>query len=40
MNFTNEDYLNLFNIHGECDKAIYRKRDTFAPLPESITNCH
>ena len=30
LNYTNEDYLNLFIIYGECDKVISRTCDTFA----------
>ncbi|KAI4471956.1 transposable element tc3 transposase-like protein [Holotrichia oblita] len=30
LNYTNEDYLNLFIIYGECNKVISRTCDTFA----------
>jgi len=30
LNYTHEDYLNLFIIYGECGKVITRTCDTFA----------
>ncbi|XP_071054645.1 uncharacterized protein [Onthophagus taurus] len=30
LNYTNEDYLNLFIIYGECNKVLTRTCDTFA----------
>jgi ribosomal protein S24E len=30
LNYTNEDYLNLFIIYGECNKVISRTCDTFS----------
>lgn len=44
INFTNEDYLNLFIIYGECHKVISRTCDTFAtryphkqkPTPKTV----
>ena len=30
LNYTHEDFLNLFVIYGECDKVISRTCSTFA----------
>lgn len=30
LNYTNDDYLNLFIIYGECNKVLSRTCDTFA----------
>ena len=30
LNYTHEDYLNLFIIHGECNKVLSRTCDVFA----------
>ena len=32
LNFTGEDYLNLFMIYGECNKVISRTCDLFATI--------
>lgn len=36
LNYSNEDYLNLFIIYGECDRVLKRTCDTFATrFPEN-----